>query len=115
MACALEWSRQLVIVEISLTEEPDKFYTLAPPWWGYPLSLGYEETYMRIFALITLTLTLSTAAFAEAPVSLKERVKWDLWVEGVTEFQASSAEVVQAQPVRPLPEEITRVLNKLQL
>jgi hypothetical protein len=70
---------------------------------------------MRLFALIALTLTLSVAAFAEAPVSLKERVKWDLWVEGVSEFQASSAEAVHAQPVKALPEEITRVLNKLQL
>lgn len=70
---------------------------------------------MRLFAFILLTLSLSSAALAEAPVSLKERVKWDLWVEGVEEFQASSGEVGQAQTQKPLPEEVTRVLNKLQL
>ncbi|MFP5489902.1 MAG: hypothetical protein ACLGG0_00270 [Bacteriovoracia bacterium] len=70
---------------------------------------------MRLFAFILLALTLSSAALAEAPVSLKERVKWDLWVEGVEEFQASSGEVSKAQGQKPLPEEISRVLTKLQL
>lgn len=118
MVCVLEWSRRLAIVEISLTDwqiSSDKFYTATPRRWSYPLFLAYEETYMRLFALIALTLTLSATAFAEAPVSLKERVKWDLWVEGVSEFQASSSEAVEAQSQKPLPEEITRVLNRLQL
>lgn len=70
---------------------------------------------MRLMTFILLALTLSSAALAEAPVSLKERVKWDLWVEGIEEFQASSSEVSKAQIQKPLPEEITRVLNKLQL
>jgi len=44
------------------------------------------------------------------PVPLKDRLKWELWTKGLTEFETPARPEDQ-----PLPETLERVLNKLGL
>lgn len=69
---------------------------------------------MSKFLTAVLLLSLSSVACADLPdevnpVPLKERVKHQLWSQGVPEFKRP----MNAQ--KPLPEEISRILLKYNL
>ncbi len=67
---------------------------------------------MRFLFAALIALTSVTIAHAETGIPTKERVKWELWVEGLP-VQVS---VSESAPVKKeLPEEITRILLKYQL
>lgn len=70
---------------------------------------------MRSFALFAVFLTFTFQALASDQVSLKERVKWSMWIEGVEEFQAPTTQASATEKTVELPEEVTRVLQKYQL
>jgi hypothetical protein len=74
--------------------------------------MGVLESPMRLFLAIILVLTSVTIARAETVIPTKERVKWELWVDGL-EMPASRPQVAPVK--RELPEEISRVLLKYQL
>lgn len=67
---------------------------------------------MRIVLAMIVALTSVTLARAESVIPTKERVKWELWVEGV-QAPASAPEVTATK--KELPEEISRILLKYQL
>ncbi len=71
---------------------------------------------MRFVLAVIIALTSVTMARAESVIPTKERVKWELWVEGVGSLQAQNT-AVEAAPAKKneLPEEITRILLKYQL
>ncbi len=70
---------------------------------------------MRVVLAVIIALTSVTIARAETVIPTIERVKWELWVEGVESLQARNT-VLEAAPVKKeLPEEISRILLKYQL
>lgn len=71
---------------------------------------------MRLFAAAIIALVATTIAHAaESPI--RERVKWALWMEGVSEFQSKEVrqEPRKVARGRPLPEEIAVALDKFGL
>lgn len=70
---------------------------------------------MRSLALFAVVLSFTFQALAVEQVSLKDRVKWSMWIEGVEEFQAPTTQAQAAEKPVELPEEVTRVLLKYQL
>jgi len=70
---------------------------------------------MRIVLAVIIALTSVTIARAETVIPTKERVKWELWVEGVDSLQAQNTAADAAPAKKELPEEITRILLKYKL
>lgn len=66
---------------------------------------------MRILFAAIIALTSVTIAHAESFIPTKDRVKLELWIEGVETRPAVS----EAAPTKELPEEITRILLKYKL
>lgn len=66
---------------------------------------------MRFLFAAFIALTSVTIAHAEAMIPTKDRVKLELWVEGVE----TQVQIVEAAPAKELPEEITRILTKYKL
>lgn len=67
---------------------------------------------LKIFILLTLVFTtsVSMASPLDQMLTIKERLRLSLWVEGL---QDSSQEKTGVKPKRELPEEIERALKKL--
>ena len=67
---------------------------------------------LKIFLLLTLflTTTVSMASPIDPMMTIKERLRLSLWVEGLNENPQQEA---SAKPKRDLPEEIERALKKL--
>ncbi len=70
---------------------------------------------MRTILAVLIALSSVTIAHADSVIPTKERVKWELWVEGVGSLQAQSTAVEVAPAKKELPEEITRILHKYKL
>jgi hypothetical protein len=68
---------------------------------------------MRILFAAIIALTSVTIAHAESFIPTKDRVKLELWIEGVESQPQVVAE--SAAPKKELPEEITRILLKYKL
>lgn len=66
----------------------------------------------KIFFLLTLFLTTSVAMASpmEQMMTIKERLRISLWVEGLQESPKPKSEF---KPKRELPEELERALRKL--
>ena len=64
---------------------------------------------MKIILLLTLVLSSHPTLANDLPyLSVKDRVRISLWIEGVDEAQEDMSAPVQ----KPLPEELERVLRK---
>ncbi len=62
-------------------------------------------------ALILVFTTVTQATNIEThPIPLKERLKWEMWVEGIPEFAAK-----ESLPHQSLDENLERILLKLNL
>ena len=68
---------------------------------------------MRFLFACLFAVSAVTVAHAEALMPMKERVKWEMWNDGVQELSKRPSK--PAPPAERLPEEITRILNKFQL
>lgn len=71
---------------------------------------------MRLLAAALIALVATTIAHA-SDSAVKERVKWALWVEGVSELRSEQMKPAAAKtaPARDLPEEIAVALIKFGL
>jgi hypothetical protein len=67
---------------------------------------------MRLLLACLIVLSAVSVARAESPIPMKERLKWEMWHEGVQELAKRPK---PTPPAERLPEEITRILNKFQL
>ncbi len=68
---------------------------------------------MRLMMAMVM-LAVSASALAQGPVTVRERLRWVLWVEGVQEV-AKAPKLAKASPAvgaKPLPLELSSVLHK---
>ena len=72
---------------------------------------------MKIMCALLAFVLLMSAPFAmdlSSIIKVKDRLRVELWVDGVPEFSAKK-QMESAPTVKPLPEELVRALQKMPL